>query len=415
MKKILFFWLFSPLLLIGCGVQNTPQDSFETPSRAVSVNGIIEKKPLNIFEDGTHYLVEQNGKKTLLKSSFLDLSDFEDRSVTITGEQKEREDSPIHVFQIDVERAPLDDRPARYTEGDFLFSAEFPASWSRTLKNGVLGFAPQNSNPVITISREENSPEIRKKLSAGQSISVGKKSATKWEDGEQLDVFIPESKKNMLLQFHFSPQRDPDLEKLVFFEMLSGLEWLQAEEITKSPQEKEVLGEVIFCGGVAKKLCPTGFRCDLESFEPGASGVCIDAKTPSKEIESTFDAILQESLLESEGDLFDSQEQDNSVPENFLEYENVRFEYRFSIPKSWHWQHLGSIGDAVSLLQISEEEGGDPVVDIQIKNGTETAGIFQKNEKTIVVKNRDSSTYFEISGPQSFSLEIQNIANSLSF
>ena len=283
MKKILFFWLFSPLLLIGCGVQNTPQDSSETASKAVSVNGIIEKKPLNIFEDGTHYLVEQNGKKTLLKSSLLDLSDFEDRSVTITGEQKEGGDSPIHVFQVDVERAPLDDRPARYTEGDFLFSAEFPASWSRTLKNGVLGFAPQNSNPVITISREENSPEIRKKLSAGQSISVGKKSATKWEDGEQLDIFIPESRKNMLLQFHFSPQRDPDLEKLVFFEMLSGLEWLQAEEITENSQREEVLEEVIFCGGIAKKLCPTGFRCDLESFEPGAVGVCIDTKTPPNE------------------------------------------------------------------------------------------------------------------------------------
>jgi len=418
MKKTLLPLFFSAVFFAGCTVSAPLDDTAQIQSKALSESGTLEKKPLNIFEDGTHYLLKENGERVLLKSSFVDLSDFEDRSVTITGEQKEGTNTPFEVFQVDVERAPLDERPAQYAEKDFLFSAELPASWSRTLKNGVLGFAPENSDSAITIVREANSPEMRSKIALGQIISLGKKSATKWVDGDQIDIFVPETEKNTLIHFHFSPQRNSDFEKLVFFEMLSGLEWTESEEIPVLPAEESVPEKTIFCGGVAKKLCPTGFRCDLESFEPDATGVCVDAKTPPKSIETVIDAALEESSPPVKEEESSFTEKTTEVTEGFLEYENARFGYRFSLPSSWHWQHIGARDGYLSVLQISEKESfedADIIAEIRIKNEVGIPGSSEQDGNITVVVPRDSSTHFEVWGIDSFSEEIQKIASSFSF
>ncbi len=461
MKKIIFFGVFSALFLMGCN-PDSPENPPEIKVKAVSETGTLEKKPLNIFEDGTHYLQKKDGEKILLKSSVVDLSDFENRTIIITGEQKDIPKSPIEVFQVDVERAPIDERPARYQEKDFSLSLELPASWSRKRENKILSFSPENSDPAIIISSEINSPKKRAELALGRTISLGKRTATKITTGDEIDIFVPTSQKNTLLRFHFSPQRNPEMEKLVFFEMLSGVEWLDTlpenseteEEIiscdgtkdrgTEEAQcpigfhceqkDSEELGtcisdelpskspetvtevtkeEPVFCGGIAKKLCPTGFRCDLESFEPDASGICIDAQIPPKSLDIVIDE-KENQIIETEAS--EKPTESTKAPEGFLEYENERFGYHFSLPKSWHWQHIGAEGGDLSVLQITQEESFEEITaEIRIKKGAKTAEESTKEGKIVIIRPRDAMTFFEVSGKEENASQIRTIATSLSF
>jgi hypothetical protein len=96
-------------------------------------------------------------------------------------------------------------------------------------------------------------------------------------------------------------------------------------------------------GGVAKKLCPSGFRCELSSFEDNATGICVDASMPPQDISGFLVEARREILRQEARD-------DESAREDSEEFVTVTiqiagpntdanvFSYSFAIPSSWWWE-----------------------------------------------------------------------------
>ena len=396
MKKVfLFFGILATVFLSACQ-KNPPENPKIIEKIPISKTGKIEKKPLTIFEDGTHFLETENGEKLLLKSSVVDLSDFENRLVTVVGEQKAEKDAPIEVFQIDLVRPPIDARLAKYAEKDFGILVSLPASWTRDFRGKVLRFSPPDADPAIEISRGKI-PKTAKKI---REIFLDGAPAQKIIDGEKIFVF------SKGVQFAFFPQRNPDLEKFAFFEMLENLKWISPEKIPAPDKTPKIA-----CGGAAKKLCPTGFRCDLDGFDPDAAGVCVDAKIPPKSIDAAIDAkVFSEKSAEKSF-------QKEAVPADFAKYENRRFSYFFRLPKTFHWRHLGARGDAMSVLQIAPAEVTDENVfaEIRVKKDAATPTEKMENGKIKIKIPRDEKTHFEIIGDAKNAEILRQIASGISF
>lgn len=85
--------LCGTLLLGACSWNNAPSDtdsssstSSESVVRDVSYTGIIRELGVSIYMQGTHKLALDNGQFLILESSTLDLNNYLDRAVRVTGD-----------------------------------------------------------------------------------------------------------------------------------------------------------------------------------------------------------------------------------------------------------------------------------------------------------------------------------------
>lgn len=86
----------APLLLGACSLSQTPSDdgsggsgaSSEAVTRNVTYEGVISELGVSIYMQGTHKLTLEDGRFVILESSTLDLNNYMDRAVRVTGDER---------------------------------------------------------------------------------------------------------------------------------------------------------------------------------------------------------------------------------------------------------------------------------------------------------------------------------------
>lgn len=426
--------------LSGCIGPDDPNSSPSptgTPEQKTIVEeGVITPKEITIFENGTHYLTTAAGKKFLLKSAIIDLSRFENQQVAVTGETAieptEGEQTVITVFGVDAIGPPAEMRQSIITESELGFSIELPGNWQRTVSDDadpIVRYHPENEDPVITIKsfdqRSEGGIAAQQEMTSGIPVTISDKQG--WRllvPGGGIDVFVPLKDQRRIVVFHLIPGKNPELERATFYEMLTSLEWLTATAsptATGSPTSETV----VYCGGVAKKLCPSGYRCELMSLEEGATGICVDSSLPPSDISASLSASpspetspIPDSSPSPTDSLTPSPTSSATLPGGWKQYTNERFEYSFAVPVAWWWRHTTpEVATALSRLEIATEEvtGDNSIAKIEIFPGNRTQRTEAVALGSITISlPRDTTTYFEVSGDAGYAQQIRTIADSLS-
>lgn len=437
MKKI--FFIFASFLLLfvteGCVFEKkTEETPVQKTTESVVKMGKIIPKEITIYENGTHYLVTPQGEKFLLKSSVVDLSKYEEKNVEITGTSASGEKS-IEVFVVKNLDEDAKKRLSLFWEESINASISLPGTWERSEKNGIIRFAPHQLPPVIEIekvpsgSAKENL--LKKSIITGNTVLVGDQKG--WsimnDKNDNIEIIVPPTKKGgEMILFWLTPQEDVNAEKAVFYEMLMNLSWGKEQKIMTNIDTTEK------CGGVAKKLCPSGFRCELTSLDAGATGICIDATLSPDEVTNIL-VIKQkdkenpqksgESVHKEVRDSISEQKTEKSAKQYMVDvpmdtakwttYERERMHYSFALPNSWWWRSIGPSGNSLERIQIAPEEVTDEnwVIAIHIRKNSDTSLDTGENLVSMVIP-RNNTTDFLVFGQKQYQKVIKAIAASLS-
>jgi len=412
---------FLSLLLFGlffsaCGTENNIPESLEPQKKAIVLEGMLSAKPLSIFEEGTHIITDSKGKTRILQSSITDLSRFEGHLVEITGEAfVGSEKKAVEVFVVQDQIPPPEKRMTRFPEQELSFVATLPSSFERQEKEkGILYKNPQ-SNAEISASFLSNTPKQKwkKEMQEGTEIKVAKKDAVRiLRENGNIDIFVPLADQKKILLFSFSEGKSAIPEKTTFYEMLLRLEWISSEEKSEEESSLEIEDTPnMVCGGLAKKLCPNGYRCEFLSWEKNAEGVCIDATLPPQLVQKELSKIHNKEEVKNI-----SLPEKKLLPEKFTEYENKRMKYSFAIPSFWHWEHIGAREGSLSVLRIGEKEINEEntLVEIRIENGIQKERQIKKTGGNIsLLIPRDNKTHYRISGSSEWKKFVEKIGDSI--
>ncbi len=438
MMRSLQFFLATILLVsfTGCESSSKPLSDASPSATAeqttIVEQGVITPKEITIFENGTHYLTTTAGKKYLLKSSIIDLSRFENEQVAVTGEtdNKQGGDDPvITVFGVDrIGQAP-ETRQSILTETELGFSVQLPGNWQRSMDETatptVVTYHPENEDPIIKVeSLSINSPAgiaAQQEMTSGIPVTItGKQGWRLLVPGGGIDIFVPLRDTRQIVVFHFVPGKNPEMERAVFYEMLTGLEWIDPQSASSSPTATTSPGTTAYCGGIAKKLCPSGFRCELLTLEENATGVCVDSSLPPSDISASLSGSTTPSPSKSPSTSSPSPSTSplTTLPSGWKSYTNERFQYSFSVPVAWWWRQVNVTGNTpISRLDIALEEvtNENSIAKIEIFPGNRTKMTEAVALGIITISApRDDTTYFEVSGNADYASQIRTIAQSLS-
>lgn len=437
--KILSFALIFGISLSSCN-NNAKEESEDSPQKVqISEKGMITKKDtINFYEEGTHLLTTKEGEKYILKSSVLDISEFEGEMSTINGEKESPTGGQkyplVTVFSIDREIPEGEERQSIFNEEDYFFVGRLPTSWKREItESKVLTFFPEGEAPVISVETFPlASLEVKKEMKAAKKIAnvtIGGRNAQRvLENGGKVIIYFEIEEKGKYVRFSFEPGSEPSEQRLTFYEMMSDLEW--------SVKQKKVEPESgrVHCGGVARKRCPSGFRCELTSMDADATGICVSGTTSPSEVsgilsEEVFfgdaDEELQEEeedeeekgIEESETETIDAEGLEGFVP-NFNKYEtynNKIHHFNFKIPNSWWWRGVGSQEEVLSRIEVSDEEVDDhnAFVFIDVVSGS-VSSIFEQSGSVYRISiPRDDDTHYEVHGKNEYKEQMRNIAHSI--
>lgn len=273
--------LFCMTLLAGCG-ENPPSledRAAEISVDATSYTGVIEAFELNIYQDGTHKIRTEEGELIVIQSPKINLNNYIGKKVTIQGSMQDLIDSKSKVFtveKIDLEGEAGAGGFQEYENKGLGFRFEYPEAWELfddasgvTLRgNGVNWVAIDIFNTDAKLDEFVSAHEIED----GTSVTIGSQRSLRYIESSEIRLYVPNTSKGKIYKIIFHDEGDDrDTQKKSFYSFLESFTVLLG-------QSKE--GEK--CGGTENLTCPEEFRCELESGEEDAEGVCIpvDEKTP---------------------------------------------------------------------------------------------------------------------------------------
>ncbi|MFW6272910.1 MAG: hypothetical protein ACOC2U_03930 [bacterium] len=495
-NKLLILLVFLPTVLIGCSLFKEEErnlDPIENNNQAsedeiIEAEGIIVPKSVSLFGGGTHYLTDEDENVLYaLESKVEDLSRYEESKVKVKGEKQGKNSETgqelITVITVDELESDLDEEensePVLFEIDDLEMTVLIPADWETEQNMNEWIFSPEEDEEVITISKYDNESsqanEIRDLVQEAENITIGGEAAYRIRNGAKMDVYL--LKDEYVIQFHFEPLDDEIAERRIFLDMLTDLNWTNEEnteevddkeELSENPDEETLSAIDLVCGGTANKLCPAGYRCELNSTDENAVGDCVkigevedieEEECPStlkKCPDGSFlaadpdnnceypqcpepidEEIIEDEAIISEDDSMNDQEETineeddkNNEEENdeigrevrapkdeYYTIENTYYDFALDGPSNYFWKNFGRVGDSLVFIGLSDEEMedlDDAVITIELKNEEIDSKNVNVSSDVVEIKVPDTeSGSYLIRGNQEYREVLEHIADSI--
>ncbi|MBI5411840.1 hypothetical protein HZA43_01545 [Candidatus Peregrinibacteria bacterium] len=477
MFKKTFLLLVAVLALTGCGSAPTPPDiSQRAPvgsqniaaSSPVSFEGTIQSIKLSLYQKGTHLLTTKQGKEIIIASPTINLNTYINKDVVVGGVYESGADDSEKVFIITSAPRLGNEEGVAAGLKDYknsAFGIRFSYSGSLTLdEEGVIMRLKKESLYTIIALELFNVKSAladfikTREVEDGASISVAGQPAFRFAEGGNIRVYVGTPKGRIIrLSFLNATPETLDQDRQMFYGLLESLTFLSYAKAT-GPE----------CGGSENKSCDAGFRCELESGEKDAKGVCVDinavdtqsvcpfvpppkdcrdfqvsdsnsdgcpvsykcldtAPPPDKEPSST--ATTPPPISTAPTTTKDSKPPASTSPLPTTDYrlpttdlgrtyENTFKNFKISYHKNWYFKSFGAADDALWVVGFSDRalvERADALIVLKIANGVEASrrGKAEGGVYTFLLP-RDSASHFILEGPSSFQSLIEEMAQSLS-
>jgi hypothetical protein len=284
MKKtigILFSLAFA-LSLSACG-NNPPslQDRVgqTTPpadqgSSTMSYSGVIEPLQISAFQDGTHQIKTDSGETVVIQSSTVNLSAYLGKKVTIKGSMQKLDHNTQEVFTVeDIQESDAGAQATlHYESKKWGFGFDYSQDW--TVFEGATLQLKKGDSVVVQVASSDLDTTLDDYVAShevedGTSVTVGGQKSVRYATAGKIWIYTPNPSIKKVYKIEFL---GGDSDTGAFDALLESFDVLEV---------KTVAGDK--CGGTDNLGCTEGFRCDLQSADEAAEGVCVkvdDTQSP---------------------------------------------------------------------------------------------------------------------------------------
>jgi len=282
MKKFsaILFALISISLLSACGDDTPPSledrvgDAQDQIQIVKSYTGTIEAFGVDIYQDGTHKIVTDDNQTVVIQSPTINLNNFVGKKVTVTGSMQKLIDNKGEVFtvgKIELQNAAGTGETTEYNNQKFGFQFSYPSVWELNEESSGITFRSTGIDwvKIEVISNVESGLDEyvkTKEVEDGTPVTIGAQRSLRYIDGKEIRIYVPNDSKKKIYKITFLNNESADTEanKTLFYSFLETFTPLVS---------KTVEGEK--CGGTENVLCAEGFRCELNSGDEDAEGICV--------------------------------------------------------------------------------------------------------------------------------------------
>jgi hypothetical protein len=423
MKKfIIFFFIF---IFSSCSFSNQNNDfndriinPEEQTQKESTLEGVIQKKELNIKDKSTHILEGEDLRVLAkLRSIKIPLSSFENLKVKLKGVFDKEEVFLVNSLEIIKEdKEKKEDEKELiwkdYTTEDQIFSFSYPENWDLIDARQVLYLQNEENEKIIKITKLSNLRNLSLKefvKNGEEKILNNLETITKIEE-DQFNLYFKTNEKIIKITYKKDLSDSEKIEKFLnSFNLIT---------------EKK---EIIPCGGEENNLCPEGYRCELKE---NGQGVCRlkneiindDVIEYGKEEKEDQKNIEEEE--EEEEELKTEKTKENYQDDIFknivdLEgdlYENKHMNFKSLYPKYWYYRSFGAKNNNLWQTEFSSQEINElneGEIFIKIKNGARGINLLEEDNFIKVLLPRDTNSHFEVSGNKNLKEKVLGVAKSI--
>jgi hypothetical protein len=482
MKKALL--LLAPLILIftliGCGdkppsLEDRVNDYKEIEGEEeLSFTGVIESFEFDIYKDGTHQIFTEENELIIIQSPTINLNNYIDKKVTITGSMQKLIDNKGKVFTVeDVKLLEIDEGEiVEYENQSFGFKLNYSNIWN--LKEDADGISFKSGGEkrvtvdVYNADMDLNEFVTFHEIEDGTSVTIAAQRSMRYVEEDEIRLYVPNPSKEKVYKIIFFGEEE--LQKELFYDFLESFELIV---------KRKVVGEK--CGGEEALECPEEFRCELESAESDAEGVCVpldgeeidpdcpfvpvpsgctdyavksknindcptsyecldpvneSADNPSADepIDEPADEPIEEPIYEPAGvepepepepvaveEPADDSSADEPTGEpeilnNMRLYENPHKDFSIRYNRNFYYASYGAINGTIWSVGFADaplDSYSDAIITVVILEGASAGKREQKGDKYLVEAPRDNESHFLITGPLERKDEIDVMAQSI--
>ena len=276
MKTAIKILLVTPFMftLLGCEPKPPDLEDRITDSQEdiKSYTGVIETFEIDVYQDGTHQIRMEDDEVIVIQSPTINLNNYLDKEVTITGSMQKLIDNKGEVFtveEIKLEEADENGEMVEYENPRFGFYFKHPLLWELLEDTDGLTFRSNGIN-WVTIDIFNTNTELddfvaSHEIEDGTPVTIGAQRSLRYIDANEIRIYTPNPSKKKIYKITFYSEEDEDeVQKKLFHSFLESF----APIISKIKEGEK-------CGGEENITCEEGFRCELESGEEDAEGICI--------------------------------------------------------------------------------------------------------------------------------------------
>ncbi len=287
MKKIsiIISAFLSLFLLAGCGekLPDLEDRIVEEGETQTSYTGMIEPIEIDIYQDGTHKIVTKDGE-IIIQSATVNLGQYIGKKVTVSGSMQKLIDNKSEVFiveAIQLEEAG-DGESLIYENKRFGFRFQHPDLWERLEDTDGLTLRSNGVN-WVTMEVFDTDTELDEfiafyEIEDGTPVTIGGQRSVRYTDPREIRLYIPNPSKGKVCKITFDQSKEgADARKDFFYSLLESFTLL----VSRTREGEK-------CGGEENLTCPEEYRCELESGEADAEGVCVPVDEEISDLDCPF-------------------------------------------------------------------------------------------------------------------------------
>ena len=429
----LFFFIG---LLASCGKEKTPslQDRLGNQEQAMdSFEGIIEGISKDVYQQGTHQLMDEDGKITFLQSPTINLNKYIGQRVIVKGEVKKGmgKSKPVLVVAkieyVKGQQEELSEGLKLYENKSLGFRFEYPEAWISEASGSHLSLSFQDES-IVQVEVFGHQDDLGtfvsdKEGASGSTVTVAAQSARRLVSGDDIRFYVYSPSQKSIYRLEFSPSADLkesddfDRYKSQFYDLV------QSFQLIYTPKQ---VGQR--CGGEPPAACPDDYFCELNDDSDFAEGVCVQIGSasggscpiitpPSDCTEFRISDYSQngcpaayacvngedsiDSVEGSDGDVG----AETSGSELTHDYTNDKLGFSMRYPKGWYYASFGSVEGNIGTVGFADHEFEDReeaiiTLDIQETDGGK-------------VSKKIGDVYYTFNGPSNLISVMQEMAASV--
>jgi hypothetical protein len=290
-KKILPLALAFALALTalsGCWWNRVPdlEDRIgENGDQEYEYTGVIETLAIDAYQQGTHQLETDAGKLVIIQSRDFDLNRYLDKRVVAKGYEAEvigDAEPVLNITDIEFEDGSTFDELLDYENRFYGLRFTYPSAWELAETSEGLDLSADEYDWVIVYVYSDKS-DLEAFVSSqeseeGTSVTIGAQKSIRFVDNSSVRVYVQNPPKKKVYKIIYNEEsREENGEKEKFYDLLESFQLIYSS-VRKGEK----------CGGKEDIKCDEGYRCELESTEKDAEGICVSLVPEDTELECPF-------------------------------------------------------------------------------------------------------------------------------
>ncbi len=261
------------------------------------IKGILKAQEVKLNMYGTHILEDEMGAfLAYLQSKKINLSTYLDAKVQVAGEIINTFDGKqiLEVNKVDL-LAAADEEITQAGEQIYIsqklgINLTLPSEWQKEEEEDKLTIYLRGEEQLLQIEKIENKSEkdlLRFVEEANPvDLTINAYEAMRTTEDVNINVYI--SADTSVYKIVFTPIEQTATEKSQFYAVLKTFE---LNETGNSETRTRV------CAGAGKIQCDPGFRCEIESDQELATGLCVKVEGDVEEIDQDVLDLIEKDII----------------------------------------------------------------------------------------------------------------------